>query len=55
MKQAGVQCVQVTFSDHLETFYSQCGFHIFKGGIIDFRNMEWEGECQPGLLNRKNG
>jgi len=46
MKQAGVQCVQVTFNDHLEPFYAQCGFHIFKGGIIDFKNMEWDGECQ---------
>jgi len=30
----------------LEPFYAQCGFHIFKGGIIDFKNMEWDGECQ---------
>ena len=46
MKQAGVQCVQVTFNDHLEPFYAQCGFHIFKGGIIDFKNMTWDSECQ---------
>ena len=47
MKQAGVQCVQVTFNDHLAPFYAQCGFHVFKGGIIDFKNMEWDGERQP--------
>jgi GNAT superfamily N-acetyltransferase len=44
VKQAGVQCVQVTFDDHLEPFYTKCGFHIFKGGIIDFKHMEWEGD-----------
>ena len=43
MKQAGIQCVQVTFNDHLEPFYAKCGFHIFKGGIIDFKNMEYTG------------
>ena len=43
MKRAGIRCVQVTFSDHLEPFYAQCGFHIFKGGIIDFEHMEWDG------------
>jgi len=43
MKQAGIQCVQVTFNDHLEPFYTKCGFHIFKGGIIDFKNMVYNG------------
>ena len=43
MKQAGIQCVQVTFNDHLEPFYAKCGFHIFKGGIIDFKNMQYNG------------
>ena len=42
IKQAGIQCIQVTFNDDLEHFYKKCGFHIFKGGIIDFKNMEWE-------------
>ena len=42
MKQAGIQCVQVTFSKHLESFYAQCGFHIFRGGVIDFASMAWE-------------
>ncbi|MFC1533244.1 GNAT family N-acetyltransferase [Thermodesulfobacteriota bacterium] len=42
LKQAGIRCVQVTFNDDLEPFYKQCGFHIFKGGIIDFKNMDWE-------------
>ncbi|MCK5117958.1 MAG: GNAT family N-acetyltransferase [Candidatus Latescibacteria bacterium] len=46
MKQAGIQCVQVTFNERLERFYAQCGFHIFKGGIIDFKNMNRDGECQ---------
>lgn len=39
LRDAGVRCVQVTFADDLEPFYAQCGFHIFKGGIIDFKNM----------------
>ena len=39
IKHAGIQCLQVTFSDDLEPFYTKCGFHIFKGGIIDFKNM----------------
>ena len=42
LKHAGVQCVQVTFNEGLEPFYAQCGFHIFKAGIIDFKNMKWE-------------
>ena len=44
MKHAGIQCVQVTFNDQLEPFYAQCGFHIFKGGVIDFKHMDWERE-----------
>ena len=43
MEQAGIQCVQVTFNDHLEPFYAKCGFHIFRGGIIDFKHMEYSG------------
>jgi len=39
LQEAGVRCVQVTFNGEIEPFYAQCGFHIFKGGIIDFRNM----------------
>lgn len=42
MKAAGIQCVHVTFDDHLEPFYAKCGFHIFRGGIIDFKNMPWD-------------
>ena len=40
MQAAGIQCVQVTFDENLAPFYAQCGFHIFGGGIIDFKNME---------------
>ena len=47
MKQAGIHCVQVTFKDHLEPFYRKCGFHIFKGGIIDFKHMEWPHDAGP--------
>ena len=39
MKAAGIQCVHVTFNEKLESFYSKCGFHIFRGGIIDFKKM----------------
>ena len=37
IKEAGIRCIQVTFSYDLEPFYKKCGFHIFKGGIIDFK------------------
>ena len=40
MKAAGVQCVHATFEDHLEPFYAQCGLHIIKAGIVDFKNMK---------------
>ena len=45
MKTAGVQCVHVTFADHLEPFYLHCGLHIIKAGIVDFKNMMWDEEC----------
>lgn len=41
MQAAGIQCVQVTFDADLAPFYSQCGFHIFGGGVIDFKHMQW--------------
>jgi GNAT superfamily N-acetyltransferase len=31
----GIRCIQVTFNPELEAFYQKCGFHIFRGGIID--------------------
>jgi len=31
----GIKCIQVTFDQELESFYRDCGFHIFKAGIID--------------------
>jgi len=37
IKQTGVRCIHVTFNENLEEFYSECSFHIFKGGIIDFK------------------
>jgi ribosomal protein S18 acetylase RimI-like enzyme len=39
IKAAGIRCIQVTFNNNLESFYEKCGFHIFSGGIIDFKNM----------------
>lgn len=39
-KSLGIQCVQVTFNKENEDFYRKCGFHIFGGGIIDFKTME---------------
>lgn len=44
IRQAGVRCIQVTFTDELEPFYKRCGFHIAKAGVIDFNHMEWDGE-----------
>jgi predicted GNAT family acetyltransferase len=35
-----VQCVHVTFNPENEPFYKHVGFHIFKGGIFDFKNMK---------------
>jgi GNAT superfamily N-acetyltransferase len=43
LRDDGIQCIQVTFNTNLTPFYAQCGFHIFGGGIIDFKNMEWVG------------
>ena len=51
MKDAGVRCIQVTFSENMREFYAKCGFHIFGGGIIDFKNMDWNAWRQPGHLS----
>lgn len=37
MYERGMLSVQVTFSQDLAPFYARCGFHIFGGGIIDFK------------------
>lgn len=36
----GIRCIQVTFDSKLESFYRECGFHIFGGGIIDNDDRE---------------
>jgi GNAT superfamily N-acetyltransferase len=36
----GIKCIQVTFNPQLETFYRDCGFYIFKAGIIDNDHRE---------------
>ena len=36
----GIKCIQVTFNPELESFYRDCGFHIFKAGIIDNDHLE---------------
>ena len=41
LRDAGIRCVQVTFDEKLRDFYAKCGFHIFGGGIIDFKTMDW--------------
>jgi GNAT superfamily N-acetyltransferase len=41
-KSIGVQCIHVTFNRTEEEFYRNCGFHIFGGGIIDFKTMNVE-------------
>ncbi|MBT4819736.1 MAG: GNAT family N-acetyltransferase [Lentisphaerae bacterium] len=46
VRKRGIQCLQVTFDRSLASFYAACGFHIFGGGVIDFRNMAW-GEGEP--------
>lgn len=44
MKEAGIQCVQVTFHEKLREFYALCGFYMFGGGVIDFKDMNWNTE-----------
>ncbi len=44
MKDAGIRYVQVTFNENLRDFYARCGFHIFGGGCIDFKTMNWNAE-----------
>lgn len=41
-KSIGVQCVHVTFNESEKEFFRKCGFHIFCGGIIDFKTMNLE-------------
>jgi ribosomal protein S18 acetylase RimI-like enzyme len=36
----GIKCIQVTFNPELEKFYRDCGFYIFKAGIIDNDHRE---------------
>jgi GNAT superfamily N-acetyltransferase len=45
-KSLGVQCVHVTFNAPEEAFYRKCGFHVFGGGIIDFKTMAWNDNKQ---------
>lgn len=45
MKEAGIQCVQVTYDESLRGFYALCGFHLFGGGVIDFQTMDWKAEA----------
>jgi hypothetical protein len=42
IKATGIQCVHVTFEDRLESFDRQCGLHIIKAGIVDFKHMKWD-------------
>ncbi len=39
LKEDGIPCIHVTFEERLEKFYQRIGFHIFKGGIIDFKHQ----------------
>ncbi len=55
LQEAGVRCVQVTFSGNLESFYARCGFEICRGGIIDFQNMNWnENAGTPALAGDRS-
>ena len=40
IKAKKIQCLQVTFNPGNWKFYKKCGFHIFKGGIMDFKHMK---------------
>jgi hypothetical protein len=42
LREAGVQCIHITFNRSEEEFYRKCGFHISGGGIIDFKTMHCE-------------
>jgi ribosomal protein S18 acetylase RimI-like enzyme len=39
IRDAGIRCLQVTFSEDLRDFYAGCGFYLFGGGIIDYKVM----------------
>ncbi|MBT3273953.1 MAG: GNAT family N-acetyltransferase [Spirochaetales bacterium] len=41
VRDAGIQCVQITCEERLTPFYQQCGFHMCTGGIIDFNDKAW--------------
>ena len=50
-----VQCVHVTFNPEDEPFYRHVGFHIFKGGLFDFKHMQMPlGKTQPGTQADRN-
>ena len=49
----GIQCLHVTFQDHLEEFYGKCSFHIFKAGIFDFKHMRRNAN-KSSILNLTN-
>jgi GNAT superfamily N-acetyltransferase len=40
IKSKNIKCIQVTFQDHLLSFYEKFGFYIFKAGIIDRDTMD---------------
>jgi GNAT superfamily N-acetyltransferase len=41
VRDAGIQCVQLTCVEQLAPFYAHCGFHVCAGAIVDFNNMAW--------------
>ena len=43
-RDAAIRCVQITCEDRLAPFYTQCGFHMCTGGIIDFNAMAWKAD-----------
>jgi GNAT superfamily N-acetyltransferase len=49
VRSKGIQCLQTTFNPWNAKFYRKCGFHILKGGIMDFKHMRVDTKTRPFL------
>jgi N-acetylglutamate synthase-like GNAT family acetyltransferase len=47
IKSKNIQCLHATFNPRNVKFYKKCGFHIFKGGIMDFKTMKISTKLKP--------
>ena len=47
VKSRKIQCLQTTFNPWNTRFYKACGFHVFRGGIMDFKTMRVNPMLRP--------